>query len=244
VRGETRLEQEHDIASRFDELAGEPHDTLRPRRDGHRRRETAGDPAQRRVALRDGSAVLGRKRGARGRKPPDDSIEIRSPSRGWALDHHQAIGSEDKRRHLGAQLLGGPQPCTVQQRTFALAEPERDLELDRRPRSIAADDDATRAFSKADKIRVAARALREPLRADVERLEQVRLASTVRADDQNEPGPELYVEPYIRAKVAERELTSDQPLRHRLRCRCQDVRAVPVRPSELTGRADCKHDCG
>src|SRR5438034_7256064 len=30
-----------------------------------------------------------------------------------------------------------------------------------------------------------------------------------------------------------------QPLRRRLRCRHQDVRASPVRPSEMTGRAAC-----
>jgi len=47
--------------------------------------------------------------------------------------------------------------------------------------------DARHRLAEADELRIGARPRREPLRADVQRLEQVRLADTVRADRENEP---------------------------------------------------------
>jgi hypothetical protein len=46
----------------------------------------------------------------------------------------------------------------------------------------------------------------------VERLEQIRLAGTVRADDQNDPVGERQVERRVRAVLTERQ-TVDQPAR-------------------------------
>jgi hypothetical protein len=45
-----------------------------------------------------------------------------------------------------------------------------------------------RGLAKSNQLAVCARPRREPLRADVERLEQVRLAGTVLADDEDDPG--------------------------------------------------------
>jgi hypothetical protein len=45
----------------------------------------------------------------------------------------------------------------------------------------------------------------------VQRLEQVRLAGAVRARDEDEPGLERELEPFVRAKVAERDALDDQP---------------------------------
>jgi hypothetical protein len=44
----------------------------------------------------------------------------------------------------------------------------------------------------------------------VQRLEQVRLAGPVRAGDEDEPGPQLELEPGVRAKVAQRNRLDDQ----------------------------------
>jgi hypothetical protein len=58
-----------------------------------------------------------------------------------------------------------------------------------------------------------ARARREALRRDVERLEQVRLARAVAADDEDDPGREVEVERGIRPVLAERYVIADQPAR-------------------------------
>jgi hypothetical protein len=45
-----------------------------------------------------------------------------------------------------------------------------------------------RRLAETDQLAIGTRARREPLCADVERLEQVRLARTVLADDEDDPG--------------------------------------------------------
>jgi hypothetical protein len=54
--------------------------------------------------------------------------------------------------------------------------------------------DARRALAEADQLRVRARARREALRRKVQRLEQVRLAGAVLADDEDDPASETEVE--------------------------------------------------
>jgi len=44
----------------------------------------------------------------------------------------------------------------------------------------------------------------------VERLEQVRLADAVRPDREDEPGPQLQLQPLVRPEVAERDVLDDQ----------------------------------
>ena len=72
---------------------------------------------------------------------------------------------------------------------------------------------ATRAASalEADQLRVAAGARREALRADVQRLEEVRLAGAVRAVEEDDARLESELERGIRAEVAERDVADDQP---------------------------------
>jgi hypothetical protein len=48
------------------------------------------------------------------------------------------------------------------------------------------------------------------LRADVQRLEQVRLAGAVRPDDKNQTRLETEVEPCVGADVAQRDFADDQ----------------------------------
>jgi hypothetical protein len=59
-------------------------------------------------------------------------------------------------------------------------------------------------------LRICTRAWREALRADVQRLEQVRLAGAVRANNENESRLEAEVKPGVRADVTQRDFSDDQ----------------------------------
>jgi len=59
-------------------------------------------------------------------------------------------------------------------------------------------------------LRVGARPRREPLRADVKRFEQVRLADAVRPDREDEARPEREIEPGVGPEAAERDVLDDQ----------------------------------
>ena len=67
------------------------------------------------------------------------------------------------------------------------------------------------ALAEADQVALDARAWRKALRADMERLEQIRLAGAVLTDDEYDPGGELEVEGAVRAVVPERDAADDQP---------------------------------
>jgi hypothetical protein len=58
-----------------------------------------------------------------------------------------------------------------------------------------------------------ARARRETLCGDVQRLEQVRLAGTVPTDDEDDAGGEREVERRVRPVLAKRYALDDQPAR-------------------------------
>jgi hypothetical protein len=64
--------------------------------------------------------------------------------------------------------------------------------------------------AEADQLRVVAGSGGKALRADVQRLEQVRLARAVRAGDQDEARLQALFEPRVRAKVDERDRLDDQ----------------------------------
>ena len=102
-------------------MRAELRDLLRPRLERLTRRVAAGDPAQSRVPLRDGCAVLGRQPSASGYQPPERAVEVRAPRRGPALDDDEPVRREDERRDLRAQLLGRAQRRPVQPRALALA---------------------------------------------------------------------------------------------------------------------------
>ena len=98
-------------------------------------REDPGRLAERRVSLTDRRTVLGREpRASTARAVPMHAVEVRPPSGRPALDDHQAVGREDERRHLTAQLLGCAQTCAVQGRPLPAADLQRHLEIERNPR--------------------------------------------------------------------------------------------------------------
>jgi hypothetical protein len=65
-------------------------------------------------------------------------------------------------------------------------------------------------LAEADQVAVGARPRAEPLSADVERLEQIRLAGAVLADDQDDARTKLEIEPSVRAVLAKRDGVDDQ----------------------------------
>ena len=68
---------------------------------------------------------------------------------------------------------------------FRLAYPQHDVDLEPRARALAFERD-TRAFlTKPDQACICTRSWRKPLRPDMQRLEQVRLARTVRSRDEH-----------------------------------------------------------
>jgi hypothetical protein len=76
--------------------------------------------------------------------------------------------------------------------------------------SVDLERDEGAALAEADQLPVGAGPGREALRADVERLEQVRLAGAVLADDEDDARPEVELEPLVRPVVAERDALDDQ----------------------------------
>jgi hypothetical protein len=139
-----------------------------------------------------------------GRRPATErAIEIRAPRGRAAFDDDQAVRREDDRRDLAAELLGRLQPCPVQARPLRGPGVQDDVDLERRPAAGAGERDS-RAFSpEADQARIGARAGREALGADVQRLEQVRLAGPVRADDEYEPRLQPELEAGVRAEISQ-----------------------------------------
>ena len=70
-----------------------------------------------------------------------------------------------------------------------------------------------RVGAETNELRVVAAARRETLRADVQRLEQVRLAGAVLTDREHDPRLQIQLERGVGAIVAERERPNDQPAR-------------------------------
>ena len=110
----------------------------------------------------------------------------------------------------GAQLFRGREGGAVPPDPLRLACGDPDLRLDRDRAAAAGDPRESLLRATADDLAVLTRPEREPLRREVHRLEQVRLAGAVPARDQDEPCLELELEARIRAHVAERNLLHDQ----------------------------------
>ena len=98
---------------------------------------------------------------------------------------------------------------TVQLGPLRFPELERHLELDLHVSSCAAQRNPSCLLTKANKLGVGTRTRGEALRADVQRLEQVRLPRPVRTDHEHETGLETEVEPGVRPNVPEGDRVDD-----------------------------------
>src|SRR5262249_39076116 len=146
------------VAARLHELAAERSDLLGPRRQRVTCRETAADAAERRVALRERSSVIGGQLGACRRQATERPVEVRTTHGGAAPDDGETVRRENERGDLGAQLLRRTQRRTVQLRALSLAHLKRQLQLDRGIAALSAERDATRALAEPHELRVHPRA--------------------------------------------------------------------------------------
>ena len=175
------------------------------------RREAELDAPERGVSLRERREVVLRHAGARRAEPAEHAVEVRAAGGRPALDDGQPVGREDERRDLASQRLGRRQPS---RRSAAPPSPgpaaaSREISTASR-RACRRRRRAPRRLAEADQLRVLARARREALRRDVQRLEQVRLADAVRPDDEHDAGRERELERRVRAVVAKRDVLDDQ----------------------------------
>ena len=194
------------------ELGAQPAHLLVPGRERIARRKALRHTPQRRVALADGRAVLRGEPRAGRRETTEHAVEVGPPRGRATLDDNQPVRREDECRHFAAQLLGRAEAGPVEARTLARAELERHLQLDGRTCPLAPEGDPRRITPEAHQLRVCPRPRREPLRPDVQRLEQIRLAGPVRPRYENQSARKVQVELGIRAEIPERNRAYDQPV--------------------------------
>ena len=112
------------------------------------------------------------------------------------------------RRSDSADGSGAP----FRRASFAWPGAQRERHLERRASAGPRQDDASGVLAEANQLGVLPRARREALGREVQRLEQVRLADAITADDEHEARLERQVERRVRAVVAERDPPDDQVL--------------------------------
>ena len=170
-------------------------DALGPRRERVARREPSC--TRRSAAFRCASAAAyscGSPARAGKRRPSTRSKYARRAA-GPALDHASRSGVKtsvgNSRRSASLEASRAPSSSAA----FAVARRRASTRTScaTPPRSSSSATSAA-ALAEADQLGVRARARREPLRAEMERLEQVRLAGAVLAHDEHDPGREREVE--------------------------------------------------
>jgi hypothetical protein len=145
-------------------------------------------PFERRVPLCKRRCVVRREMRPCRKRSAERSVEVRTPSRRSGFHDRKPIRGEDERGGLASQLLCCPQPRPVHLCPLPVNGRERETHLDRRLAPASREPDLRRLSSEADQLRVGPRAGREPLRADVKRLEQIGLAGAVGTDREHEAG--------------------------------------------------------
>ena len=197
--------------SRLDELRPEIGDALRPRRERVPFGEAELHASKRGVSLRERSrVVLGQAR-LDGLEPAENAVEVRTAGRGTALDHGESVGREHDRREVAAQGLWRREPCSVELRRLRGAGGQLHADLVPNVVTVEVERDERAALAESDQLPVRAGPRREALRADVQRLEQVRLPGPVLSDDQDDSRVEVEVERRVGAVVPERDVPDDQP---------------------------------
>src|SRR5207302_127062 len=136
------------------ELRPKRRDLLRPRLDRVPPREPAGRTAQRGVALRHSSPVLHRQRGARGKEPSEDAVEVRAADGGSSLDDAEAVRREDERRDGRAELFGGAKRSAVEPGALPFARADRHLHLEIHLAAAAGNGGAGPLVAEADELSV------------------------------------------------------------------------------------------
>jgi hypothetical protein len=110
-----------------------------------------------------------------------------------------------------AKLVASLERRPVETNLFRLRRRHAHLGLERRLPVASGQPHTCRRLAEADEPGLGSRPRREPLRPDVQPLEQVRLPHPVRARHQHDSGIELELELGVGAEVSERDVLDDQP---------------------------------
>ena len=105
----------------------------------------------------------------------------------------------------------GSETITVEMGSPRITVRQDDVRLERRTRTGPAEGYPAGLGAKAHHLRVTPRARREPLGADMESLEEIRLTCSVRAVQKHNTRLEPKLQTGVRAEVPERDLADDQP---------------------------------
>ena len=185
---EPRLERGKRFPAEPHEFRPQHRDLLAPRGKGITARQTELDAAESRVPLREGSQVIlwG---GQTGRKQPSGgSVEVRSASCRATFYNRQPVRCEDESGKLAPKELCGGQPGAVELRLLggASGEPHRHRVMDGRAHHV--ERQQSFLLTEAHELPLGPRAWREPLGADMKRLEQVGLPGPVLTHHQDDSG--------------------------------------------------------
>ena len=203
-RREARCQQIDDrcaIVAQRDPVTGE---LGVPRAQRVARRAAAADRRQQRVALGQRAAVGASRRAAGGPARSDDLVDVRAAQRRRALDELQAVGHEDadERAHLDVDEALDEDAVGLQ--ALRLARAEADRQLVRAALAVAQVDlDACGGGVEADDLALVGGAARAAGAAEVQRLEQVRLAGAVAPVHHRQARPEVDVRALVATKVAQ-----------------------------------------
>ena len=146
-------------------------------------------PAQQVVALGERPRVVGRDLGQRRPQPRQHAVEVRAPQRRPGLHDPQPVGCEDQHREPPQQPLHRPLGGAVDHHPLGLARPVADLHDVAAARAeLGVDLDAGEVGAERDHLGLGGRARRVAERAEVDHLDQRRLAGAVGADDAHQAG--------------------------------------------------------
>jgi hypothetical protein len=180
-----------------------------PRHERIAARVPGSHAAEERVALRQRLRVP--PAGRRPRRPHrgDDLVEVRATQRWRALDELEAVGQEhtDQRaRRVLAQRVGRH---AVHPDALGLPRLKADAQVMHAVATLDLDLNASCALVEANDLALVARAARPPRAAEVERLQQVRLAGAVAPVDDRQAGAERDVRAHIGAEVPHADAAND-----------------------------------
>jgi len=207
---EPGLEGRSRVAASFHEASTECRDPLRPRRHNLTGREAELHPPEPCVTLGKCRCVVLGKAAASRKEPRERTIEVGAPYCRASLDDGEPVRREDERRELAAQGLRRGEPCPVELGDLAGAGRKLHAHAvaDAGAREVQLH--GGRLLAVADQPCVASRSRREALRADMDGLEEARLAGAVLARHEHDPGRELELERSVAAEAPERDGVDDQ----------------------------------
>ena len=162
-------------------------------------------PREQGVALGERLRVRAARRRARRPQRGDEGVEVRAAQRGRALHELEAVGQEDAHKRAHRRVEQALDRRAVDLQALGLPRREADAQLVLAVAVAPADLHARGARVEAHDLALVRRPARAPGAAEVQGLEEVRLARAVRAVDDRQPLAERDVGARVGAEVAQPE---------------------------------------